>query len=79
MPSTTCWTDRLDEIGCPVLYVGGEGDPAGPVRSLGVFREHLVDLEATLYPDASHLVPIEVPERFTPLLAGFLERVVERG
>jgi 3-oxoadipate enol-lactonase len=69
------WTDRLGEISCPVLFIGGEQDPADPARSLGIYREHLADLDAVLFPDASHLVPIEAPERFNAVLLDFLDRV----
>ncbi len=73
------WTDRLGEIACPVLFVGGEQDPADAARSLAIYRERLGDLEVALFPDTSHLVPIEAPDRFTGVLVDFLDRVIARG
>lgn len=72
------WTDRLGEIACPVLFIGGEQDPADPARSLAIYRDRLAHLEVALFPDVSHLVPIEAPDQFTALLVDFLERVIAR-
>lgn len=72
------WSDRLGEIACPVLFVGGEQDPADPARSLAIYRERLGDLAVVLFPDTSHLVPVEAAERFTTVLVDFLDRVIGR-
>lgn len=72
------WTDRLGEIACPVLFIGGADDPADAARSLAIFRDRLSDLEAAMIPNASHLVTIEAPERFNALLLDFLARVGPR-
>lgn len=73
------WTDRLGEITCPVLFIGGAMDPADPARTLAIYRGRLANLEDALFPDCSHLVPVEAPERFNALLADFLDRVVVRA
>jgi 3-oxoadipate enol-lactonase len=73
------WTDRLGEITCPVLFIGGEQDPADPVRSLAIYRDRLRDLTVALFPDVSHLVPVEAPDQFISVLVDFLDRVTRRG
>jgi 3-oxoadipate enol-lactonase len=65
-------TPRLDEIRCPVLFVGGSQDPARPARALEVYRRTIRDLRAELLDGTSHLVPVEAPDRFNPILLDFL-------
>jgi 3-oxoadipate enol-lactonase len=66
-------TDRLGEIDCPVLFVGGLDDPADPMRSVPVYRERLRDVRIELFDHASHLVPVEAADRFVPVLRAFLD------
>jgi 3-oxoadipate enol-lactonase len=73
------WSDRLGAITCPTLFVGGELDPADPVRNAAIFRRHLRDLEVHILPGVSHLLPLEVPERFNEILLNFLKRVEAQG
>ena len=72
------WSDRLERITCPVLFVGGELDPADPRRSAAIFAERLPDVRIELIPGVSHLLPVEVPERFNELLLGFLDELDRR-
>jgi pimeloyl-ACP methyl ester carboxylesterase len=69
------WTDQLDRITCPTLFVGGDLDRADPVRNAAIYREHLKDLETHIIPGVSHLLPLEAPEILNPLLLAFLDRV----
>jgi pimeloyl-ACP methyl ester carboxylesterase len=69
------WTDQLDRITCPTLFVGGELDPADPVRNAAIYRSHLKDLEAHVLPGVSHLLPLEAPDDFNRLLLAFLARI----
>jgi pimeloyl-ACP methyl ester carboxylesterase len=69
------WTDQLDRITCPTLFVGGDLDRADPVRNAAIYRAHLKDLESHIIPGVSHLLPLEAPDVFNPLLLGFLDRV----
>jgi 3-oxoadipate enol-lactonase len=73
------WTDRLGEIACPVMFIGGEQDPADADRSLAIYRERLPDLTVALVPDSSHLVPVEAPDAFNTILLEFLDHVVRPG
>lgn len=69
------WTDQLHRITCPVLFVGGELDAAGPVRNAEIYRRHLRDLEVHIIPGVSHLLPLEAPDRFNRILLDFFDRV----
>ena len=67
------WTDRLGEIHCPVLVIGGEADPADAVTSGARYREHLPQATIEVWPGLSHLVPVEAPDRFNEALLAFLD------
>lgn len=69
------WTAQLHRITCPVLYVGGELDPADATRNAAIYRAHLPDVEVHLLPGVSHLLPVETPETFNRILLAYLERV----
>lgn len=73
------FTERLGEITCPILFVGGEQDPADAARSAAIYGERLRDLEVVMLPNASHLVPVEVPDEFNRILLRFLDRVTDRS
>lgn len=68
-------TGELHRITCPVLFVGGERDPADMRRSAATYREHLPQAEIHLLPDLAHLLPYQGPEVFNPILRDFLDRV----
>jgi 3-oxoadipate enol-lactonase len=68
-------TASLSRIRCPVLFIGGEEDPAGPRRALEIYRRELPHLLWELIPHASHLVPVEAPEMFNATLLRFLDEV----
>jgi 3-oxoadipate enol-lactonase len=69
------WSDRLGEIRCPVLFIGGDGDPADARRSAATYRDRLPDVRIEIVDGVSHLVPVESPERFNRLLLGFLDEL----
>ena len=68
-------TADLHRIQCPVLFVGGERDPADMRRSADIYRRHLPQTEIHLLPDLAHLLPYQGPEVFNPILLAFLDRV----
>lgn len=68
-------TAGLASIDCPVLFVGGLEDPAGPGAALTIYEREIRDLTAELLPDASHLLPVEAPDRLGSSLASFLARI----
>lgn len=66
-------TRQLRSITCPVAFVGGADDPARPNRALEIYRRELPDLRtAEILDGASHLVPVEAPDRFNDLVLRFL-------
>ena len=69
------WTGRLGEIRCPVLFVGGDRDPADATRAAATFRAHLPDVRVEIVAGTSHLVPVEAPDRFAALLLAFLDEI----
>jgi pimeloyl-ACP methyl ester carboxylesterase len=69
------WTDQLPRITCPVLYVGGEEDPAEVRENARRYGDLLPDAEVHVLPGVSHLLPVEAPDRFNAILVAFLERV----
>ncbi|HET8586493.1 MAG TPA: alpha/beta fold hydrolase [Candidatus Limnocylindria bacterium] len=71
------WTDRLGEIGCPVLFIGGAEDPGDARRSATIFERGLPNIEIQILEDASHLLPVEKPEATNVLLRRFLSDTAE--
>jgi len=70
---TRNWTDRLGEITCPVLYIGGALDAPVP-RQSEIYTRLLPDVEVHVLPGVAHLLPLEVPDQVNGLLLGFLDR-----
>lgn len=62
----------LPRIRCPVLYVTGEFDPAAPVPVMQAMCDVTEGAQFAVVEDAAHLSNIEQPERFTRIIAGFL-------
>jgi 3-oxoadipate enol-lactonase len=66
------WSDRLGEIRCPVLFVGGELDPMGIHRVAGIYRERLPNARIEIVPAVSHLIPIQKPDELNAILLNWL-------
>jgi 3-oxoadipate enol-lactonase len=73
------FADQVGQIACPVLFIGGAQDPADAARSLAIYRERIRDLEVVIFPETSHLVPVEAPDEFNRVVIDFLDRVADRG
>jgi 3-oxoadipate enol-lactonase len=69
------WSNRLGEIRCPVLFVGGEHDPMGIHRVADIYREHLPNARIEIVPGVSHLIPIQKPEALNAILLDWLADV----
>jgi pimeloyl-ACP methyl ester carboxylesterase len=67
------WTERLGEIDCPLLFIGGAADPADAAASGARYREALPRATVQVWPGLSHLVPVEAPARFNEALLAFLD------
>lgn len=66
-------TDVVRSLSCPFLAVAGELDE-GVVAESRQLVELAADGELVVVPGASHLVSLERPEAFNPVLLRFLER-----
>jgi 3-oxoadipate enol-lactonase len=73
------WTDRLGEIRCPVLFVGGEQDPMGIERVAKVYRDHIPGVRTVIVPAVSHLIPIQKPDALNAILLQWLVEVAPAG
>jgi pimeloyl-ACP methyl ester carboxylesterase len=69
------WSNRLGEIRCPVLFVGGELDPMGIDRVAGIYREHLPHARVEIVPAVSHLIPVQKPAELNAILLDWIATV----
>lgn len=67
-------TDRLGSIRCPVLVVASEHDYS-PVAAKEKYVRQIPDSRLAVMPAAHHAVPVEQPEEFNAVLAGFLAAI----
>jgi len=65
--------DRIGDIEAPALIVAADQDYT-PVAAKEAYARRMKQAEIVVVPDAHHALPIEQPERFTQVLAGFLDR-----
>jgi 3-oxoadipate enol-lactonase len=63
---------RLKEIGCPILVVCGEQDPATPPAMAREIHDNAPGSRLALIPQAAHLSNIEQPQAFNRALLEFL-------
>ena len=71
-------TDRLAEIGLPVLVTGGRYDEARPAH-LAVLAERIPGAELVIFEDSSHMAFVEERERYMRVAGEFLARVEARS
>ncbi|WP_433335393.1 proline iminopeptidase-family hydrolase [Spirillospora sp. CA-294931] len=67
--------DRLAAIEVPVLLVSGRHDEATPA-TVRPFQDAIADVRWEIFEESSHLPHLEEPERFTQVVAGFLDERV---
>ncbi|NJL34773.1 MAG: alpha/beta hydrolase [Chloroflexaceae bacterium] len=53
--------ERLSEVTCPILVIGGEDDQMAPPRFSHYLHEHLANSELVMLRHAGHMLPIEKP------------------
>lgn len=70
--STFDISQRLDEIGCPVLVVGALDDMLVPVRSSAYLAENLPNAQCRILGWGGHAVNLTVADEFNGVLTGFL-------
>jgi 3-oxoadipate enol-lactonase len=68
---------QLDRIAAPTLFITGENDPAAPPATMSAMASRVAGAELRIIPGAAHLTPIEAPDEFLALVAGFLAGDIE--
>jgi 3-oxoadipate enol-lactonase len=66
--------DDLRRIRCPTLVLSGGRDPICSPTCTDWMVERLPHVESVAFEDSSHFFLMEEPERFSAVLAGWLER-----
>jgi 3-oxoadipate enol-lactonase len=69
------WSNRLGEIRCPVLFVGGEHDPMGIEAVADTYRRNIPGARIEIVPSVSHLIPIQKPAELNAILLDWLAEV----
>lgn len=65
----------LPKIDCPTLVVVGEDDTLTPPSLMQDIAERITDSRFVVIPESGHVPPVEQPERFANVVAGFLEQL----
>lgn len=73
------WSNRLGEIRCPVLFVGGDQDPMGAREVAEIFRTHIPQVRTVVLEGVSHLIPVERPAELNKILLDWLAEVAPAG
>jgi pimeloyl-ACP methyl ester carboxylesterase len=69
-------TADLPLIRCPTLVVSGEHDVLMPPDSAERIKASVPQAQVTRLEGAAHFLPFQAPERFAPMVAGFLDGVL---
>ena len=69
--------DALAQIAVPTLLLAGERDGSAPLKALERMQAAIPDADLVCVEGAGHLLPIEQPEAFNEIAAGFLAEVSE--
>jgi pimeloyl-ACP methyl ester carboxylesterase len=64
--------DRLDELTCPVLAIGGSLDVSDVVATAEYLERHVPGARSVVWDDVAHMIGMEVPERLSGEILGFL-------
>lgn len=70
--------DRLHLVAVPALIVSGEFDEAAP-DTVRPYHERIPDVRWEILPGCSHMPQVEDPDRFMPLVTGFLDSLDAAG
>ncbi len=71
-------TDRLGDIHCPTLVIGGAEDPSTPPALQEIIAEKINGARLAIIAQAAHLANIEQAANFNQLLGDFLDSVAEK-
>ena len=64
--------DRLGEVCCPTLAIGGTADMLTPPKYSVYLRDHIAGAELVLVDAAGHMVMLEKPEVVTRAISEFI-------
>lgn len=66
-------TARLRTITCPTLIIAGALDPGTPVAAAEAIHQAITGATLAVLPSVSHMLHLEAADRFTELVATFLD------
>jgi 3-oxoadipate enol-lactonase len=69
-------SEDLPKIKCPILLVPGEHDVMMPADSSDRIKAIVPRAEVSMMKDAAHFLPFQRPDKFAPLVADYIARVV---
>ncbi|MEW6400428.1 MAG: alpha/beta fold hydrolase [Chloroflexota bacterium] len=62
LPEAAAFEDKLHRINVPTLILFGEYDKVVPPANASLLAGKIADSKVTIFPDAGHFFPIEIPE-----------------
>ncbi|CAG9245923.1 Alpha/beta hydrolase fold-1 precursor [Paraburkholderia unamae] len=71
-------SDRLSGIRCPSLLLVGDEDRNTPPHASALLAQDIAGAAMVVIDGASHMLPMEAPERFNEELTSFLQVVETR-
>lgn len=71
-------SELMKQVKAPTLLLWGGADPLLTIPAMNSLEKHLENAQVStlVMPDVGHYPPLEVPERFTDIVANYLEQVV---
>jgi proline iminopeptidase len=66
------YTERLQEIRCPTLVIGGAHDWICPPRHSRLIAERIPRAHLKIFPDSAHMVAVDENEAYLAAVRGFL-------
>ncbi len=71
-------TDQLGKITAPTQVIGGAQDPGTPPANSQVIADGIEGAKLHIFEDASHMLPLQQPDRFIETLIDFLDELDEQ-
>ena len=72
-------TDQLGNITAPTQVIGGANDPGTPPANSQVIADGIHGAALHIFEDASHMLPLQQPDRFIETLIDFLDELDEQN
>ncbi len=71
-------TDQLGKITAPTQVMVGANDPGTPPANAQVIADNIAGAKLHIFEDASHMLPLQQPDRFIETLIDFLDELDEQ-